>query len=145
MNCYIAVRLTASQILHNSFKVKAQQAALLVQQRHPLLGMSIDRLAPPPTQQPGALALYKSNTPIDIEIRSSLLDKAWLEAVSSECLNWKDTRPGAAMCKIIALQREKEYVLYFAMTHAMFDGRSHKLSLTNFSNFSPTLMPYYQP
>jgi hypothetical protein len=35
MNCYIAVRLTASQILYNSFKVKAQQAALSVQKRHP--------------------------------------------------------------------------------------------------------------
>jgi hypothetical protein len=53
MNCYIAVRLTASQILHNSFKVKAQQAALSVQKRHPLLGMSIGRLTPPPTQQHG--------------------------------------------------------------------------------------------
>jgi hypothetical protein len=53
-------------------------------------------------------------------------------AVSSESLNWKDTRPGAAMCKIIALQREKEYVLYFAMTHAMFDGRSAQIIADEF-------------
>ena len=132
MNCYIAVKLTASQELTNNFKARAQQAALSVQRRHPLLGMSIGRSVPLAPQKHGFLALFKTDSSIQVEVRPSILDKITLEAVSSECLDWKDTRPGAPTCKIIALQHGSTYVLYFAMTHAIFDGRSAQIITDEF-------------
>lgn len=132
MNCYVAVRLKIDPSLADTFDARAQEAVLEVQKRHPLLRMSIGREPSADGQELGFLALYKTDVSLKLEIRPSQLDTATLEQVSAECLGWIDTRSRAPLCKIIALKNGDTCVIYFTMSHAIFDGRSSQIIAEEF-------------
>lgn len=132
MNCYVAVRLCLDDRFVARFEQETIRAVQKVQERHPLLRMTIGREQNRDKNSLGFLALFETEEPIDVEFRPSPLDTATLEKASAECLAWKDTRQGTPLCRVLVLRSGNEAVIFFAMSHAIFDGRSTQIIAQEF-------------
>jgi len=129
MNVFVATDVKLSEGTSSRFAETARN----MQARHPLLGCSIGRATPPEGETLGPLALFETGVEIPIDVRSSSLSVDELEVANAECLNWVDTRPNAPLAKILALRGPDErWVLYFLMTHVLFDGRSAQTFASEF-------------
>ena len=129
MNVFVAAEVKMGEGTSDRFV----EAAKKVQARHPLLGCSIGRAPPAGGEALGALALLETGVEIPVEVRKSSLSVAELEAANAECLNWVDTAPNAPVAKVLALQgADERWVLYFLMTHVLFDGRSAQTFASEF-------------
>ena len=132
MNAVLGVQCILSEALVARF----DSVASMVQQRHPLLRCSIGRGEAPDGEELGPLAIFETDTPLKVEVRGAeTLKTEALEGIQAECLNWKDTSPGALLAKIVAIQDASKpgaWVIYFALCHAMLDGRSKQIVATEF-------------